>query len=332
MSSRHSSARTLLAPLLVLLALVAARPLAAADLGTVRAGVLKFGTVSWELDVIKRHGLDAKEGFTLEVQDYAGNDAASIAFMGGSADLVVEDWLWVARQRAEGVAVSFLPYSSAVGAVVVRPDRGIKGLPDLAGRKLGVAGGSLDKSWLILQALARRDAGLELATGASPVFAAPPLLSEKLGSGELDAVLTYWPFAARLEAKGMTRLLGIADAMAALGVPPTTPQLGYIFKDSWAQANPARLEAFARASRAAKAIMKESDAEWERLRPLTRAAGDAELAALRERYREGIVARWGEAERQAAANLFAVLAELGGEKLVGKARSLPDGTFWPLAW
>ena len=30
----------------------------AADLGTVRVGVLKFGTVNWELDVIKQHGLD----------------------------------------------------------------------------------------------------------------------------------------------------------------------------------------------------------------------------------------------------------------------------------
>ncbi len=305
---------------------------AAAAAAVVRAGVLKFGTVSWELDVIRRHGLDAKEGIALEVQEFAANDAASIAFMGDAVDLVVEDWLWVARQRADGVAMSFLPYSSAVGALLVRPDRGIGRLADLAGKRLGVAGGALDKSWLILQGLARRQAGLELATAASPVFAAPPLLSEKLLSGELDAVLTYWHFAARLETRGMTRLLGVADAMAELGVPPTTPQLGYVFKESWARAAPERIAAFARASRAAKALMKESDAEWERLRPLTRAEDDATLRALRDRYREGIVPSWGEAERQAAARLFAVLAELGGERLVGKARSLPDGTFWPLAW
>ena len=35
----------------------------AADLGTIRIGVLQFGTVNWELDVIEHHGLDAKEGF-----------------------------------------------------------------------------------------------------------------------------------------------------------------------------------------------------------------------------------------------------------------------------
>ena len=34
----------------------------AADLGTMKIGVLKFGTVNWELDVIKAHGLDAQGG------------------------------------------------------------------------------------------------------------------------------------------------------------------------------------------------------------------------------------------------------------------------------
>ena len=65
---------------LAMLALLATPALAAAaDLGTLRIGVLKFGTVSWELDVIKAHGLDQREGFTLEVQPYAGNDAADVA-------------------------------------------------------------------------------------------------------------------------------------------------------------------------------------------------------------------------------------------------------------
>ena len=62
----------------------------AADLGAVRIGVLKFGTVSWELDVIKQHGLDAKEGFTLEVTEFANNDAADVALMGEAVDGIVE--------------------------------------------------------------------------------------------------------------------------------------------------------------------------------------------------------------------------------------------------
>src|SRR3712207_9261307 len=91
--------RSGLAALAVLLAAVVAQ---AADLGTMKVGVLKFGTVNWELDVIKAHELDRKEGFTLEVQPFGANDAADVALMGSAVDAIVEDWLFVSRQRAEG--------------------------------------------------------------------------------------------------------------------------------------------------------------------------------------------------------------------------------------
>ena len=310
-------------------ALVVSAAAEAADLGTLRIGVLQFGTVSWELDVIEHHGLDAKEGFTLEVTGFASNEAADVALMGAAVDGIVEDWLWVSRLRADGVPVTFIPYSSSVGALMVPADGSIASLADLAGKRLGVAGGPLDKSWLLLQALAREQAGVDLATVAEVVYGAPPLLAEKFRSGELDAVINYWHYAARLEAEGHQRLIDVTQAQEALGVPADTPQLGYVFHEAWAERNAELLQAFARAARAAKAIMDRSDQEWERLRPLTRAEDDATLDALKRRYREGIVRRWGERERQAAAELYEVLAKLGGEELVGGSPVLVDGTFWP---
>src|SRR5690606_33275219 len=35
----------------------------AQDLGTIKVGVLEYGTVNWELDVIRHHGLDKQHGF-----------------------------------------------------------------------------------------------------------------------------------------------------------------------------------------------------------------------------------------------------------------------------
>jgi NitT/TauT family transport system substrate-binding protein len=101
-----------------------------------------------------------------------------------------------------------------------------------------------------------------------------------------------------------------------------------VFREQWADEHPDLVQAFARASRAAKVIMDQSDEEWERLRELTRAEDDATLDALKRRYREGIVRSWGERERAAAGQLYAVLAELGGEELVGSSPVLVDGTFW----
>jgi NitT/TauT family transport system substrate-binding protein len=313
----------------LLLLLLAAGGVHAAELGTMKIGVLKFGTVNWELDVIKANGLDTKEGFTLEVQAFGGNDAADVALMGGAVDAIVEDWLFVSRQRADGVNLTFIPYSSNVGALMVKPDSGIDDLAGLKGKKLGVAGGPLDKGWLMLQAYAGKTAGMDLAKDVEPVYGAPPLLTEKLKSGELAAVLNYWHFGARLEAEGYQRLVGIGEVQEALGIPASVPQLGYIFKEEWADQHANLVEAFSRASRAAKEIMKTSDAEWQRLKPLTRAENDAELDAFMRRYREGIVEHWGDQQRKEAAALYRVLAELGGEKLVGKGDELAPGTFWP---
>ena len=312
---------------LTLLACLAAAPSWAADLGTLRLGVLKFGTVNWELDVIEAHDLDAKHGFEMDVTGFAGGDASDVALMGDAVDGIVEDWLWVSRQRAMGTDFVFIPYSSSVGALMVKADAGIEALEDLRDKMIGIAGGPLDKSWLLIQAAAKQD-GIDLKAETEQVYGAPPLLTEKFRSGELDAVINYWHYAARLEAEGYKRLLGVAEAQERLGVPPETPQLGYVFKEVWAEEHADLLKAFAAASREAKAIMRDSDAEWERLRPLTKAEDDATLNALMTRYREGVVEHWGEPERADAAQLFAVLADLGGEKLVGPSKGLMPGTFW----
>ena len=120
------------------------------------------GTVNWELQTIKHHGFDTANGFELELMDVAGSPAAQVAFQGGEADVIVSDWIWVARQRAAGEDIAFVPYSKAVGGVMVPGDSPAQTLADLEGEQIGIAGGPVDKSWIILQALARKQ-GFDLA-------------------------------------------------------------------------------------------------------------------------------------------------------------------------
>ena len=129
----------------------------------VRIGVLKFGTVSWELDTLKHHKFDAANGIDLEVVYFAGEDATNVAMLAGEIDIIVSDWLWVSRLRSEGEDLTLAPYSTAVGAIMVRQESPIRTIADLEGKKIGVAGGPLDKSWLLIQALAKRDHGFDLA-------------------------------------------------------------------------------------------------------------------------------------------------------------------------
>lgn len=294
----------------------------------VRVGALKFGTVNWELDTIAKNGFDASHGVKMQVTYFAGEDASNIAFQAGDVDIIVTDWLEVARLRGEGQDVTFAPYSSSTGAIMAAKDSPIQSLADLKGKKLAVAGGALDKSWLLLQGLAAKQ-GFDLASANEIVYGAPPLLAEKLRAGEFDAALNYWHFNARLEADGYRRIIGADDASKELGASGIVSTLGYAFHDKWAGEHNDAIVGFLKASRDAKKQLKLQDAEWDRLHAdgVIKDEGAA-LAKLRDRYRDGIPARPALDEEADAAKLFEVLARLGGEKLVGSAKTLPAGTYW----
>jgi NitT/TauT family transport system substrate-binding protein len=299
--------------------------------GTLRLAIQKTGTVAWELDVIRAHRLDRKAGLTIKTLELASPEAGKIALRGGSADVIVADWLWVSRERDLGAKLEFYPYSSALGAVMVPDNSPIKALADLKGKRLAVAGGPIDKSWLLLQAAAKKN-GVDLAAQANVVYGAPALLAGKMLQGSMDAMLNYWNFCARLEAKGFRRVVGIDTLLPQFGVSGKLSMIGYVFNESWAAAHPKTLAAFLDATREAKHILLTSDAEWQRLAPLTGAPDSATLKVYRDRYRQGIPQRPVAAEEADARVLYRVLAQLGGPALVGQGKALAPGTFYrPLA-
>lgn len=311
---------------LILMLNAAASP--AADLLPVRVGVLQFGTVNWELDVIQHHGLGARQGVDLKVVPLGSKNALSVALQGGAVDIIVTDWIWVSRQRAEERNYAFFPYSRTVGALFVRPDAAIESLGDLKGKKLGIAGGPVDKSWLLLRAYVRNALDMDLKEALEPTFAAPPLLNQLMLKGDLPAVLNFWHYGARLKAAGMQELITVIDLLVGLGIDTEVPLLGWAFDEEWAQRNRAPLVGFLTAAYQAKKILAESDEEWTRIRELTKAEDDATLSALKESYRDGIPRNFGAAELQAAEQVFAILAREGGRELVGRSTALAPGTFW----
>jgi NitT/TauT family transport system substrate-binding protein len=293
----------------------------------IRIAAQKTGTFAWELDVLKAHGLDRQAGITIETTELASTEAGKIALESGAVDLMLSDWLWVSRERALGGDAVFYPYSSALGAVMVPANSPIAGIGGLAGKKLAVAGGPLDKSWLLLQALARRS-GVDLKTQADIAYGAPPLLQQKALQGETDATLTFWNFCAELEAAGMRRVVAMDDVVKGLGATGPAAMVGYVFSDKWAAHNRSALDRFFAATRQAKDILAQSPAEWQRLAPQIAASGTAGLDAYRQRYLDGIARRPLSAEIADAKTLYAVLADIGGPSLVGSARELDPGTFY----
>ena len=293
-----------------LLAALAALQIAAASAAdTIRIAAQKTGTFAWELAIIRAHGLDKEANLALEVRELASPEAGKIAL------------------RSLGAKLAFYPYSTALGAVMVPDKSPIRTLADLKGRKLAVAGGPIDKSWLLLQASLQQD-GINLKSDSTIVYGAAPLVAAQMLNGDMDATVNYWNYCAALEEKGFRRIAAIQDLVEHFGAKGPVAMVGYVFDEGWANANRDRLARFIDMTRQAKQILATSDSAWDEIAKLTGAPDAATLRAYRDRYREGIPRRRIEDEEKDARVLYRVLAGIGGRDLVGPAPELDPGTFY----
>ncbi len=299
----------------------------AAEKTTIRVGVQASGTLAWELFVLQADKQADAMAFTLETHPVANAEAGKIALQAGAVDIIVSDWIWVSRMRSDGVDFTFYPYSTTSGALMVPENSAIRAIKDLKGKRLGIAGGELDKNWLLLQALAQKQQ-LDLNASVEKIFGAPPLINEQLKQGRVDAALNYWHFGAKLETQCYRQLIDGKGILKALGIQESVPALGYVFKQSWADKHKAALSSFFQASKKAKQLLCTSDADWKAVIPLTQADDAATQSNLRQRYCEGEVTQWGSSEQQASERIYTLLRTVSNNQLTGKSEHLQPGTFW----
>ena len=294
---------------------------------TMRIGVQALGTLEWELQVLQADPEFKNSDIQLQVVPLANAEAGKIALQSGSVDMIVSDWIWVSSIRASAGDLTFYPYSNTSGALMVPKNSAIQSIADLKGKRLGIAGGELDKNWLLLQALSKKNS-LNLNELVEKTFAAPPLLNEQIKQDRLDAVLTYWHFAARLEAQGYRQILDGSQILQGLDVKRNVPSLGYVFKQAWGQAHKVALNNFFKATKQAKSQICSQNAVWQSIIPLTHVDDAQTLALLRQRYCQGGVEQWGSAEQEAAQEIYQLLRGVSQNKLTGNAEHLQAGTFW----
>lgn len=298
------------------------------ELPAVKVGVLKFGTINWEMDVIKRHKLDEKAGFILDITPLASKNASSVALQGNAVDVIFSDWVWVSRQRAAGKTYTLSPTSATAGGLFAAGDITLSSPCDIEGKTLGIAGGAVDKTWLLYQVFCEANEDKAISELTEQQFVAPPLLNKLLMQGKIPVGINFWHYGARLEAAGFRPIINLDQIIAGLGINTQVPMLGWVFDEKWAQANPSLISAFLRASAQARALLHTSDKEWDAIRPLTKAENDNVFEALKTAYRRGFSGTFGQAQKEAASQIFTLLAKEGGPKLVGESTSLSEGTFW----
>ncbi len=308
------------------LATLFALPSAASAAQQLRLALQKTGTGNWEIHVAQAFGLDKEADLELQINELASPEASKIALLGGNADLIISDWLWVARERSNGLKVTFYPYSSAIGALMSK-NSSINAIADLRGKKIGVAGGPLDKSWLLLKAAALRK-GVDLEKEATIVYAAPPLIAEKAQQGEIDAVLEYWNFAIDLEAQGFKRVIDLTNIEKELGVKDKVIVTGYVFNEDFAATNPTTLQKFFIMTKKARKLIETDDRAWNVVVKYLKNNNPATLDLYRKSFSEASPKKSIAEEQAEVAKIYSILAEIGGEKLVGSTKTLDTNVFY----
>lgn len=296
----------------------------------IRLAVLAFGTVNWELSILKTQRLIDHADFQFEINLVANSSAGKIALQSGAVDIIVSDWIWVSKSRTLGFDFSFYPYLAASGALLVPENSKIKSLDDLNGKKLGIAGGELDKNWLLLQALAQQHNKINLNTTVEKFYAAPPLLNQQILHNRVDAIINYWHYAAKLEAKGYRQIINTKEILFQLGIEAQVPILGYVFNRSWANQNKTLMSNFIKSTQLAKNMICQEDRVWRQIIPLVKTKDVLTQNKLRKLYCQGLVKQWGEKEQQAAAKLYTILRKFSHNRLTGNATRLEPNTFWNL--
>ena len=294
----------------------------------IRLAVLKYGTVNWELNVIKEHGLDKKYGIELDITYLTNKNASAIALMSNAVDMIVTDWVWVSRQREKGKDFTLIPYSTAAGALMVPNDSPITSLSNLKDTQIGIAGGSIDKSWILIRAYTMKVLGYDIAKHIKPAYAAPPLINGMIQKGELDGALNYWNYTARLKALNFRKIISVEDVLPELGIGKSLPLIGYVFSEEWANKNKESIKGFIAASEEAREILNSNDQEWIRIQKLTGAKNPNTLEALKAGFRKGIPSSNTSEYKSAIKNAFKILAEIGGKDLVGNSKELSEGVIW----
>lgn len=277
---------------------------------------------------MKHHNLDKKYGFDLDVVELASKNAQLVSLQSKDVNMIVNDWIWVNTQKAKGKNFSFYPYSKATGTLLVNENSNINTLLDLKGKHLGIAGGVYDKTWLLFRAYSKSKYDIDLKDIVNPLFASAPILYKKMQDDSLQAAINFWHFNAKLESKNIKALIEISEILKELDIQKDVSFVGWTFDTKFANENKDLINAFLKASKESKEILKNSDEEWNRIKEQMSVKNDKEFEALKNGYKKGIIEEFDENSIGDLQKVFKILLKEGGEKFVEDSTSLDNSIFW----
>jgi NitT/TauT family transport system substrate-binding protein len=305
------------------------------DLPVLRARFEHNGSPRYMLYTIKKFGFDHDHGFHLDVQLVSdelegGVETVEAKLQDGDADLIDIDYISTARERAEGAPiVAFHPYGRTVGGLVVPEDSPIEGLEDLRDRRLGVVR-RLDKNWILTRAACREFHDFDPDEEATPVEVGSKVgLTEMLRDGEVDGIFQFWPIVPEIAETGPYReAFPVSDLVQRLsGTDRKLPISTFLTSEEYFEDNSQAIRGFKRAYGEAVEQLTSDDEIWETIGEELMYENDSEvIRAVRDGWRDMVVADWNEETIEGMDQLFDHLLDVAGAEAIG-VDHLPDGLF-----
>ncbi|MFC6903732.1 ABC transporter substrate-binding protein [Halalkalicoccus tibetensis] len=305
------------------------------DLPVLRARFEHNGSPRYMLYTIKKFGFDHDHGFHLDVQLVSdelegGVETVEAKLQEGDADLIDIDYISTARERAEGAPiVAFHPYGRTVGGLVVPGESDIEGLEDLREKRLGVVR-RLDKNWILTRAACREFHGFDPDEEATPIEAGSKVgLTEMLQDGEVDGIFQFWPIVPEITETGPYReAFPVSELVQRLsGTDNKLPISTFLTSEEYFEENPQAIRGFKRAYGEAVDQLTDDDKIWETIGDELMYENDPEvIRAVRDGWRDMVVADWDEETVEGMDQLFDHLLEVAGEEAIG-VDHLPEGLF-----
>ncbi|MFU8866470.1 ABC transporter substrate-binding protein [Natronococcus sp.] len=305
------------------------------DRPVLRARFEHNGSPRYMLYTIKRLGLDHEHGFHLDIQLVSdslegGVETVEAKLQEGDADLIDIDYISTARERADGAPiVAIHPYGRTVGGLVTPEDSPIEDLTDVRGRRIGVVR-RLDKNWILVRAACRERHGFDPDEEATPVEAGSKVeLTRMLRDGEVEGILQFWPIVPEITETGPYReVLPMAELVQDLSeTDRKLPISTFLTSETYLSENPDAVQGFKGAYRDAVDRLTSDDELWADIGERLMYEDDPEIIrAVRDGWRDMVVADWDEETIDGMDRLFDHLLEVAGADALG-VDHVPDDMF-----
>jgi ABC-type nitrate/sulfonate/bicarbonate transport system substrate-binding protein len=284
----------------------------------VRIGSIAGASQAYIPILLRDHGIGEKYGFAVEITELTSTGQQWTGLRAGDFDLATGSFLDLLRQRQGGLgATAIRGFSRFNNPIVALPDKPYESLADLAGTRIGTPNTAL-LDWMIIRAAGSKAYGVDIETEAEAVNASPPLISELLANGEIDAAFQFKTFAIDPVAEGtLKQITDIPALMTEAGFDPDSFYLTYNLADSWRQQHPEAVPALIAAIDEAVDVLLTDDSVWPELAASSGVEGEDRLPRFVEAMRDSFVTTFSRDKIEASQQLLDAMIEIVGEEAVG---------------